>query len=377
VHGKKDLPEANSGVLIDRYNALGYWVKHDHPDLGHNVWSDTYEGMKGLSWLLWHKKELHPHLVRMRTIRTRFGDDAWVHIDALASSDQWGEIQARVRSTTEVEATTKGIAELRLDRDPELLSPDAAVTVRIDNQTVTVEGAGPMWLHREGGSGAWAAGRAPHEGLYKHEDSTGPLRDVFHQPITFVYGASDPQQARINEEVARAWARVRWGVTAKYPVMSDVEFYAKSEPLANDRALFLVGNARSNRVVRELEPDLPIRVDGDAIVAGAQRFTGDQLGAAFIRPNPRRADRYVVVVEGTTALGTWRSLSLPDLLPDFVVYDARVAPARGQQLLSAGMVLAGGFFENDWSLPADTQDPSARGERPAARNEHDATPYLP
>jgi len=142
--------------------------------------------------------------------------------------------------------------------------------------------------------------------------------------------------------------------------MSDTEFYARGEPLANDRALFLVGNAKSNRVVRELEPSLPIRVDGDDIVVGERRFAPkegetdrSQLGAAFIRPNPRRPDRYVVVVEGVGPLGTWRSLSLPDLLPDFVVFDEDVAQASGQLLLGAGKLRAGGFFAGDWSIPAE------------------------
>jgi len=85
----------------------------------------------------------------------------------------------------------------------------------------------------------------------------------------------------------------------------------------------------------------------------------------------------VLVVEGTTAEGTWRSTSLPDLLPDFIVYDEAVAPARGQQLLSAGAARAAGFFKVDWSLPGDLRDPSARDQRPGAQNEHDATAYLP
>lgn len=47
VHGTKDLPEENSGVLIDRYEELHYDVKHEHPDLGHNVWQTTYEDVQG------------------------------------------------------------------------------------------------------------------------------------------------------------------------------------------------------------------------------------------------------------------------------------------------------------------------------------------
>jgi hypothetical protein len=148
-------------------------------------------------------------------------------------------------------------------------------------------------------------------------------------------------------------------VHVDFPVMSDTEFYARGEALANEKALFLVGNAKSNRVVRELEPGMPVRIEGEDVVLGTKHFAPkagtagqSQLGVAFIRPNPKRADRYVVVVEGVGPLGTWRSLSLPDMLPDFVVFDEDVAPARGGLILGGGHVRAGGFFRNDWSLPA-------------------------
>ena len=355
VHGTKDLPEENSKVLIDRYDDLHYAMKHEHPDLGHNVWQTTYEDLKGARWLLWHRRPLHPRAIRFKTPRTRWSDDAWVHVRELAASDQWGEVVARVDKENGIKVSARGIADLALDRDAERIDDGAPVTVSIDQSKLVFQAGEPIEVHRE--SSAWRAGPAFHEGLFKHGHVTGPMRDVLFEPILIVWGASDPAQARANEEAARGWARVRWGVHVDYPVMSDTEFYARGEPVGNDRALVLVGNARSNRVVRELEPSFPIRIEGDDVVLGGKHVspkegTADrsQLGVAFIRPNPRRPDRYVVVVEGVGPLGTWRSLSLPDILPDWVVFDEDVAPARGGLILGGGNVRAGGYFQNDWSL---------------------------
>ena len=111
--------------------------------------------------------------------------------------------------------------------------------------------------------------------------------------------------------------------------------------------------------MRELEPAFPLRVEDADIVLEDRRIASkgavpadrSELGAMFIRPNPRRPDRYVVVVEGVGALGTWRSLYLPEMLPDFVVYDEDVTPAHGQLLLGAGVTRAAGVFGPDWSLP--------------------------
>lgn len=373
VHGTKDLPVENSGVLIDAYEKMHYSVEHEHPELGHNVWQTTYENLKGAKWLIDKRRDPHPRRVRFRTVRLRDDKSYWVHVGELAAPDAWGQVDARVATRTSIGATTSGVSELSFDRDPALLDEKQPITIAIDAQSLTLDGA--LVMHKEGTT--WVAGAAKHEGPWKHGELTGPIRDAFHAPLEFVWGASDPAQARANEEVARAWAAIRYGVTVRYPVISDVEFFAQGQSVGNDRPLFLVGNAKSNQVVRALEGELPIKIDGDAIVMGQKRFTGEELGAAFIRPNPRRTDRYLVVVEGTSAIGTWRSLSLPDLLPDFVIWDKSVAPARGQMLLSAGALLAGGFFKNDWSLPDKTDDPLAQTVRPQAKSEYDATPYLP
>jgi hypothetical protein len=63
------------------------------------------------------------------------------------------------------------------------------------------------------------------------------------------------------------------------------------------------------------------------------------------------------VIAGTTAIGTWRSLSLPELLPDFVVYDEGVKLARGQQVLGKASVRAAGFFDMNWKLPSPLPSP--------------------
>jgi poly(3-hydroxybutyrate) depolymerase len=375
VHGTLDQPEENSGVLIKKYDALGYSVLHEHPLLGHNVWQTTYEGFKGIDWLLPHRREAHPAEVSFRTVRLRDGGDAWVHVDELDAPDVWGEVKARVLPHGIVQGTTRGVGALHFDRDPSLTDPRGPLTVTLDGATLRFDADEPAFIHKEGS--VWVAGAATHVGLWKRGEVTGPLRDAYQTPLLFVYGAEDPSQTRANLEVARAWALVGSGIAVAYPVISDAEFFERGEPLANNRALFLVGSAKTNRVLRALEPDLPIRIDGNAVVMGGDRFEGRELGAAFVRPNPRRPDRYLVVVEGADAAGTWRSLSLPSLLPDFIVYDAGVAPSRGQMLLGSGSVRAGGFFGNDWSLLSTWSDPLARTKRAGPKNEYEATPYLP
>jgi len=377
VHGTLDLPQDNSGVLIKKYEELHYDVVHEHPPLGHNVWQTTYEDLKGAKWLLRQRRDPHPRHVSFRTLRLRDGDDAWVHVDEVSAPDGWGDVDARVTARGALGVKTSGVLAMHLDRDTQLGTGHGKVTVQADGAELAFDDGFELAMHRDTPTSPWVAGAATHDGIYKHGTVTGPIRDALHEPLLFVYGASDPEQTRANEEVARQWAAVRWGVTVEYPVMSDVEFFAKGEKLANAKGLFLVGNAKSNGVVRALDARLPIHVDGDAVVLGGERYTGREVGVAFIRPNPENPARYVVVVEGVDAPGTWRSLSLPDLLPDFVVYDVDVASARGQMILGSGSVRAGGFFTNAWELPPVVLDPLLHTARPVAKFEYEATPYLP
>jgi len=364
VHGTQDLPEENSGVLIERYEKLKFSVKHEHPEAGHNVWQQTYEDLKGLTWLMNRRVDLHPSHVRFKTTRTRWSTSAWVAVDELASEAAWGEVDARANAKTKtVTVTTSGVSQVTFARDPQLLGT-APVTVTIDGQRFAFEEGEALVLGRDpavGRAGSWRKGALAHAGLYKHGAVTGPIRDVFAEPILFVYG--DGEEARANEQVARAFAKIRPGVQVSYPVMSDTEFFAKREPLANDRALFLIG--RDNRVLGALEhgAPFPIHVEPGAVTIGRERLTGKELGAAFVRPNPMRPERYVVVVAGADVPGTLRATSLPDLLPDFVVWDEGIAPSRGQVLLGTGSLRAGGLFTKEWALPGQLSDPLARALR--------------
>ncbi|MGA2450874.1 MAG: alpha/beta hydrolase-fold protein [Polyangiaceae bacterium] len=366
VHGTLDLPLENSSILADRYDELHYDEVHDYPDLGHNVWQSTYADLQGAKWLLDHKRPAHPRGVRFKTSNARWADADWVHVVALAGSAVWGEIDARIEPANVIVVVARGIREMRFDRDARWIDDGRPVAIRVDGTRLVFQAGEPIAMHLD--ADGWHPGMLGGA-LVKRGTINGPIRDAFHEPLLFVWGDDDPTQARANREVARAWSRVRSGVRADFPVMSDREFFARGELIANDRSLFLVGNARSNRIVRELEPQFPIRVDrsdvvlvrqgSDAnapvlerLVSASSPTWASQLGSMFIVPNPARPSRYAVVVEGVSALGTWRSLSLPELLPDYVVFDEAVAPARGGSVLGAAKLRAGGYFANDWQLPA-------------------------
>lgn len=377
VHGTRDLPEANSGVLIERYEKLRYPIKHDHPDAGHNVWGITYADLKGMRWLASQRLDPHPTHVRFRTLRSRYATSAWVTVNELEAELAWGDVDARVKSRNTITVTTSGVRGIAFDRNPSLLDA-GAIRVSTDGTTLDFAAGEPLVVHRRGAAWEKGPGEPPSpDRPEKRGRVTGPLRDVFHEPLLFVW--ADDEEGRANERVARFFANPP-GFSVAYPVMSDAEFFAQREALANDRALFLVG--RGNKVLAALAGlttarPLPLRVQEGAVTIGAMRVTGREVGAAFVHPNPARSDRYVVVVAGADVEGMLRAMSLPDLLPDFVVWDSAVARGRGQILLGSGTFRAAGFFDKRWALPASLADPLAKSPPPAPESEREATPYLP
>jgi predicted esterase len=353
-HGKRDWPEKNSGVLIERYEALGYAIQHEHPDVGHDVWKRAYDGAAGFQWLAQKTRPEHKPRIVFKTDSPRYHDDAWVHLDEISTDLEFATIEAQVVEPTLIDVATRRVESLSLDRDPALVTVSEPTRVRLDGTTLVFAPGEPIRAYRD--ENRWKPGKREASGTLKRAGLSGPVRDVFHEPLLFVYGTQDPAQTRANRDTARAWGRVRWGVDTRYPIIADTEL---TDALAEAHSLVLVGNATSNRIVRALEPKLPFRVTSRGVSAnvnGQRKRTwfGSDLGVAFVYPNPEHPARYVLVLEGTNALGTFRSMALPDLLPDFAVYDERVAPARGQLSLGDAALLGAGLFRRDWSFrPAD------------------------
>ena len=117
-----------------------------------------------------------------------------------------------------------------------------------------------------------------------------------------------------------------------------------------NHSLVLVGTPRGNRLLARLQPRLPIRVEGGAVTVGAERHAGERTAAVFIHPNPENPDRYVVVHTGVSPGALFYTGHLPELVPDYVVFDASGWPSRGRRALLGRAVLDAGFFDREWQV---------------------------
>ena len=355
AQGTKDYPHENGKVLVKRYRALGYSVSEDWPDIGHHVWEIEWKGAKMWPWLARHRHDPSPRHITLKSDQLRYAKQDWLRITVLATPGRMGLVDAKDRRPAP-----------RSDRPP-TRSMHCRSTGRGRSSATTrpcsSRSTGARWNSRRTSrsphTGPQRAGR-PARSRRRRATSTPASKARSATPSSVPSPSSTarsihPRPARIAR-CAEAFAAVRYGEDIHYPVLADRDVDREVE---RTHSLFLVGTRADNRLLRSLDAALPVHVRHGALLLGKHRYAGPDVGAIFVHANPRHPDRYVVAVEAVDAGGIWQALSLPRLLPDFIVYDAGLAAASGQQVLGSARVLAGGFFQRDWSLPAHVGDPDA------------------
>lgn len=342
VHGGQDGP-ARSQVVADRYEALGYKRIFDVQDeLDHNVWDYAYEKGRMIEWLKARRRPAVPDHVRLVTGEYRYDHAYWVRLVAMRENNDLASIDASLdRKDEGVHVTTSNVAAFALDFSHFEHPPKRLV---VDGATLELGDRKEAFLDRSGGAWALLDRETDRRGK-KRPGVAGPLDDVLRHPILVVYGTLRPDELETNRMVAEHFSSFDAFAGARFPIKADTEV---GDGELTGRSLVLVGGPASNKVTATLAADLPVRFEPGAVVLRGKRYEGAEVGVSFIAPSPRDPDQYVVVHGGVGWRGTLLSRHLPQLSPDWVVYDAGVAEARGELLLGKRKVLDAGFFADDW-----------------------------
>src|SRR4029453_1843836 len=112
--------------------------------------------------------------------------------------------------------------------------------------------------------------------------------------------------------------------------------------------LVLWGDPGSNRVLARIAEKLPIRWDGEWLVAGKGKYAATTHAPILVYPNPLNPARYVVLNSGFTFreydyLNNARQVPK---LPDYALMDTTTPPNSRWP----GKVVRAGFFGERWEL---------------------------
>ncbi len=294
-----------------------------------------------------------PKKVTLVTHSLKFNSAHWVRIDALEK--HWDE--ARITATLEsgaVVAYPKNVSAFTL-------SPKG-----LGGLVVSIDGKAPKQLPKAGGSSGipnlfhfekragewWTTPKAAssQDGLHKRHNLQGPIDDAFMDSFVMVrptYEAMNPVVGQwAKTEMAEALFHWRRYFRGEARVKDDSAITADDIKNSN---LILWGDPKSNKLLQQIAPMLPIKWDGKQITVGNKTYDATKHVPVFIFPNPLNPSRYVVINTGFSFpqfAATTNSQQTPKL-PDWAILDMSVPLA--DRVHGKGVVDAN-FFGEKWEV---------------------------
>jgi dienelactone hydrolase len=242
--------------------------------------------------------------------------------------------------------TTENVRRLALEVPG--LTPADSVVVELDGTRLAVTPAGRgERLYFEHEAGGWRPMGVPDPAL-KGPARSGGFKDAFRNRVVLVYGTRGD-----DREDARAFAKARFDAEMFWyrgnggvDVVADTEFDPAAEP---DRNVVLYGNADTNALWRPLLGESPVQVRRGGVRAGERSWTGEDLGAYFIRPRPGSPTASVGAVAwtgpaGWSAAGAGQYFISGAGFPDLLLFSAAMLRDGSSGVCGVG------FFGDDWSL---------------------------
>jgi dienelactone hydrolase len=299
------------------------------------------------------------------TYTLKYNKMSWITIDAMEEHWQKAIVRARLKGDSEIEIVTKNVAALTLDMPAGWcpLDPAATPVLTIDSEEMPVPRprsdrswhvelvkVNNIWQAVRPASTTPIASLAPVDTtLRKKHDLQGPIDDAFMDSFIVVKptGTSNyPKVADwVKQEGDHAVEHWRRHFRGEARVKDDKDITDADIAGSN---LILWGDPESNAVLKKIADKLPIRWEGDKIVAGSKSFPAETHSPILIYPNPLNPLKYVVLNSGFTYrdydyLNNARQVPK---LPDWAIIDVTTPPDARKP----GKVVAADFFGESWEL---------------------------
>ncbi len=364
-HGRTDpgpmrpryVEELDAEVARLAAPARGVWY-----DAGHDILYLVHRHGRVYTGLAEERRERSPREVRVVSGDYRAARQHWVEVTRFERYPELGRVRAVVAEDGSLSVETRNVRAFAIDvRDAPLAEETRIVVDGIEVHRGARAALGHRFhVLREGEN--WRAGFPREPVKSKRPGLAGPITDTYYGRMVHVFGTQKPEHEetlrRAAERGARGWPLWSWDL--RQEVIADTEV---TEALMREATVVLYGTQGDNAVLDRIAGALPIRVDGEAVVMGSRRFTGADVGTRFVYPNPLAPERYVLVCAGTTPNAVAAGNTLPEFLPDYVVYDRRGIPGRQDRVQGRNALLADGYFDAHWRLPG-APEPTSEGAGP-------------
>ncbi len=341
IHGGLDDP-ARSAVMISKMKQAGVPARIDlQDDMGHDVWTYGYEKARMIAWLTPKTAPRAPEHVVLVAGEHRYNRAYWVELLGMREAPARIDATFKPKDLT-LDVDTQNVAHFALDL--KLLGVTGDVQAKVDGQPLTLPPSmAKAYLSRN--EGGWIGSDKPPrlEGR-KRALVSGPLDDWQRHEALIVYGTRLANETESNQMLAELLASGRSYREAHFPIRRDVDLTDAEAK----KTLVLVGRPAANTVTERFAKAFPVAFDAGGLTLRGARYEGKNVGVAMIRPHPENPSEYVVLYAGVSRTGVLAARHLPELLPDFLVFDERISTKRSSRLLAGRPVLAGGYFDEAW-----------------------------
>ena len=366
--------------LVSNYKPLGVYVFHGdadrvvpvryarqmrrilgefHPDLSYYEYpgGEHWFGDHSVDWhplfdfFKWHKRAADSLINSVDFTTANPGISSsyrWVTIFQQQHPLQYSRLQlTRNNKAGTIKGTTENVKVLKLDLTGFGMGSNISITLDSVSTIQISRSSANDTLYLINESNGWQLAERPNI-FHKGPQRNGTFKDPFNHNMLFVYGTRGNK-----EENEWSFNKARYDAETWYyrgngsvDIISDKEYSVERYP---GRNVIIYGNATSNSVYRLLLADCPISVDRNAVNAGDQKWTGDDLAAYFVWPLKGSTINSVGVVSGTGIKGMQAAnanqyFAGASGFPDFMVFRLGMLQSGSNEIKLAG------FFSNEWKL---------------------------
>ena len=354
-HGADDLvvDPRHSRNMVARLKGLAFGnvSYEEYPGVGHGGFPEEMEP-KIFDWMVSHRRDQSPRLVRIKAGRLSSAQSYWGRIDRFDNPSQISSLEAVVGDEGNMNVQVSNVAAFTLDIR---LSPIPAelVTLVINGLDTYVgripdDGFLSFYRGKVGDELRWRLGKHPNMNKAKRPGREGPMQAVFEGPFVVVYGTGEDREVMMAE--AMQFAKRWWEWQRHAPRVRSDEALTRDE--FRQFNLVLIGGPEQNSVSRQIWRQSPIELAESHVSLAGRRLEGENLGLCQVLPHPDNPERQVVIMAGTTPEAITGIASRFSILPsigrrgygsaDFIVFDDRT--------IDWDTALAAGVFDPDWRV---------------------------
>ncbi len=346
-HGDSDplVNVENSRQIVRMLQRWGYNVRYsEHPGQGHE---DLKEEGATVDWMLAFTRNSSPRRVRLRAAELGSAAAYWLRVGRMDEPMRLIVADAEFVRPGVLRLDTDNAAQVSLAIPPALRGSGPVLAVAWNGtwRGVTLKD-GRATIDREPGD------VAP---LHKTPALGGSLTDFIATPFAVVVGtaSADPAMRRQCREKGDEFARL-WG-DWQHQVPRVMEDSAVTDGEEKRYSLLLIGGPDDNRVARRLAGKLPCAIGPRGVTIDGRTWPVSDAALQLIYPSPCGANRYVMVVAGTSAAGlsSWNpGLWFPRILAGSSLWDWTIGLAHprdpSKDARAGGGWFAAGVFDAHW-----------------------------